>query len=319
MKKEELKPCNLRWIDCTQNMLMTLWDYCGGNLEIIYNNAYVYCFRTDTKVTKYEFNHFREEEGVLRYDEFLATESEDVTELTDDILAKMKNYLRAEDTFIFVDIDLFDWMPGSICYQKYHWDHNSLLVKYSEEKQAFLAMDECDGKYETIWVTEEKLKKSLKKDNEGNVLWIKIEKQNPRHELSCSNIIHNAEVIIKSIGDRDDVLFYHLTEEGYEGLYYFDLCFMYLFRLVARQEANAKLFEYLNRQWKREAVQQISEQFLMLSKKWERTKNLFVKMYKTKRKRNEHLNMLNEMVHNNFRDEKNLWKFVIRELEPMAD
>ncbi|MFC9774199.1 hypothetical protein [Paenibacillus chitinolyticus] len=108
-----------------------------------------------------------------------------------------------------VNVDLYDWLPGSMAWKRFHWYHYSLFNGFDKERGTFYVIDDTLAGYEEHEVPEERLLKAYG-NSEYNVnpsylgpafyVYNLHEKIQP-YELKLTEVVENAERLARELGE----------------------------------------------------------------------------------------------------------------------
>lgn len=312
MKK--IEPFNDVWLDCYNNLKTSLLQYIDKSyLARGYINNYTYEIMPYIFENSKEFYCITEEQRIIDYEEF--TEQKYANpENEEEFLEILKEQISNKDGFALMRTDLYDWMEGSVCWHRYHWDHYALIVDYDKENKRFLAFDEKGGNYIKLYVPESKLYKCVYHTKDFEIFRFITLNNNSNIVLpSIESIKQYATGIIDSIDDCKPIDLWEMEEFILEGGHYKDLNGVFLQKIEGRQKANSFLLCWASKNYSalKDRCKEFEVGFNELSAEWSKIRMALYLLYMRKNNRKEKILELNSMVHACFDKERKLWTSVI--------
>ncbi|MFF2886821.1 hypothetical protein [Paenibacillus sp. NPDC057967] len=125
----------------------------------------------------------------------------------DTVLEEIRDMLRGGRN-LSVNVDLYDWLPGSMAWKKFHWYHYSLFNGYDEERGTFYVIDDTLAGYEEHEVPSERLLKAygnaeynVNPNYMGPAYYVYNLQDNIQpYELKLAEVVENAERLVKELG-----------------------------------------------------------------------------------------------------------------------
>lgn len=125
----------------------------------------------------------------------------------DTVLEEIKDMLKGGRN-MSLNVDLYDWLPGSMAWKKFHWYHYSLFNGYDEERGTFYVIDDTLAGYEEHEVPSERLLKAygnaeynVNPNYMGPAYYVyNLQDRIQPYELKLSEVVDNAERLVKEIG-----------------------------------------------------------------------------------------------------------------------
>lgn len=153
-----IKPFKDFYMNCWLNNYFSYLTYLESSYKIAsYTNSYSYTIK-DFKYNPLKFitvdysksyKDLFEKEYITQEFYSFRDENNFNKELKEIILSGKPLYLY---------IDLFNWIPNSLVWQKYHWNHFSFIVGFDDEKRIFYAIDDdANGNIDIRYIPESRL------------------------------------------------------------------------------------------------------------------------------------------------------------------
>ena len=263
------------WIDCAFNAnfsILTSLDKSYRNAALL--NSYTYAIVEAGTSFDNLINYVKLEPA---YDQLYLTQSiisiqpvnlKDSNNLLDSLKFVLK------ENYFFLGVDLYNWIPNSLCWQKYHWEHYSLIKGYDEEKDVFIVFDSDMSGYCEHEIPSARLEKAaLDCSFEISGYVISFNPEPGEYNLEKQSVIENAERLITEIEDSFARL-WKFSDYDIQEAYMFDLMAVFTNEISERQIANKKLIEELinlNLIGDTSLIRDFNE----LKLGWEKIKNLF--------------------------------------------
>lgn len=300
------------WINCYANMVLSLICYKNGSDNVIYRNDYNYILQRDTQLGYDDFYFLDYDEDFVKLEEIADTKFIKFDGTGEELVQKIKEYVTGEDAFIAIDVDLYDWIPNSICYKKYHWNHFSLITDYCEDKDKFICFDEMHADYSSFYVSAEQIANSLIRRGDVNLIEINQIKEGFSGKVTLGEVLTNARRIIDDIESMRDEIFYKLDDEGYRKRCYMDLIAMYYQRIENRHYRNKSLLKIIDNLYVDVSLDKEAEGFADLAKHYERIRYKLIKLYVSESNRERNLELINKEMNEAFDIEQGLWNYLLK-------
>lgn len=311
-KMKNIEPFNKVWLDCYNNLKLSLLLSVDKTLEIHgYENLYEYYKGKEVSGGGVEFNYITVEQKVCQYEQFSKIEEKDFVnqkDFNECIIHQLSKPLG----FVLIRVDLHDWLEGSVSWKKFHWDHYSLLVEYDSEKQVVTAFDELQGQYVKFQVDINTLYGHLSHNSRFSqlrLITLKDEFELPVVDLEKCK--YNAKRLIENIDKVYNSEFWKMNDNDFRARSHMEVNGVFLQRIEGRQDANQKLIENIldNQEYEdRHRLENIHEGFSLLSKKWQGIRMELFRVYFDDRNRLKLLNVLNESMREALLYERKLWE-----------
>lgn len=313
--RKEIRPFNDFWINCKATILYSLIVTLGEEFRsLTYNNNYTYevlCFPAPSGrwVNEVRLNPLQQElyETVLQDPITLRYEDEERA------CVEIREYLD-RGRLVMVGVDLFYWIPHNMCYNKYHFEHYAIVNGYDSNKDTFYVMDTDNEGYKEFEIPSSHLLKAMMECTlPYDAIAYKLCEREELSDLiySSKQVIKQAKKICKSINGVRKKDFFLMEDTDYAQGFYRDNCVMYLLQINCQMKANRLFFEYLIEDKKIDGLSDIYECVEKLEKEWTNIRNTVSKIY-LKPECKMRMVEMNERIRQQFEEEQNIWKEVIR-------
>ncbi|MGE5558161.1 MAG: hypothetical protein ACM3WV_06050 [Bacillota bacterium] len=285
-----LTPFSDYWMDCRLNNIFSVIISRESSYKAAaYMNNYSYLKHTGDYEKIIYFNlmdvkylHAFEktiEECILRYEPYLMSRDENITK---QLIEPIKKYKH-----VFLNVDLFYWIPGNLTYGHSHCDHYSLITGYDDNKKEYRAFDDDVKGYGLHLVPEERLIKaflnSKYKDPPAFILYLRDEFQ--EYRLNISQVCRNAGRLIDELAAFDVTGMWEVREgcdemkkpEAYQGV--MTAYITGATKIMNRQIGNKLLFKYLFslKHLKECHLTRLVNYADSLAKEWQKIKNILIR------------------------------------------
>lgn len=309
---KNIVPYSDSWINCYANMVLSLICYKNGSDNVSYCNNYNYILQRDTQLGYDDFYFFDYDDDFVKLEEIANTEFITFDGTGEELVQKIKEFVAGEDAFVAVDVDLYDWIPNSMCYKKYHWNHFSLITDYCEDKDKFICFDEMHADYNSFYVSAEQVANSLIRRGDVNLIEINQIKEGFSRKVTLGEVLTNARRIVDDIESVRDKIFFKLDDEGYRERHYMDLIAMYYQRMESRHYRNSSLLKIIDNLYVDVLLDKEAEEFADLAKHWEKIRHRLIKLYVSESNRERKLELINKQIKEAFDIEQGLWNDLIQ-------
>jgi hypothetical protein len=309
---KSIKPFNRVWLDCYNNLKLSLLIYLNPEYEMRgYENVYKYSHIDFCAKSGKNFNCITEDQYYVEYEEFSYLEK--LNPPTEEYFLNIViSHLKSEKGFVLMRTDLYDWLEGSVCWHKFHWDHYSLLVDYNEQDDTLLVYDEAGGQYKSFNVCRKSLYCHLSNNKDfEKIRLITINNDVSLKSIQLSKLVENAKKIVDSIEICTKKEFWHMQPSDYETNEYKDLNGVFLQKIEGRQNANVLFMDMLASKDKlksREQLIQWKHAFEQLSNEWRNIRIALYIIYKKEKNREAKLVLLNGKIQRCLLTEKKIWE-----------
>lgn len=324
MLKRRIEPFNKIWIDCDTNRTMSLLTYSNEKYEILaYLNDYEY-YTGLAFIDGFGFDYITVEKKRIisqRYcKRIFFCESIESENYFEEIKLKL-----AEGKYIIAAVDLFYLIEGNLCYGKYHWPHYTMITDYLDETKCYTIFDDKNSTYISYEIKEEALKMAIcNADLNPKMYAIEMKSKYEFSNITAYDIVENAYATIRSIKTGLDKTFWKLRKRDYERQEYMDLEALHLKEIESRQISNSCLMTCLKDFVicdKKDTFELYSEQFMELSKKWGKIRQLLYRLYLSE-KHEEYLEKINARTQSCLMEEERMWyeiaRYIMNECEDIS-
>ena len=316
MKKHKIEGFNEFWLDCQTASLYSLLYSKIKNYELFaYCNDYSYEMNQAVTLTGKGYHTISVSTDTImeRLWEFLFWEEKELELIGNkNAVDELKAYLD-KGWLIFVGVDMYNWMPGSMSYHTYHHYHYSLLCGY--EKDVFLVCDN-NGEFQEFSVNEDVLIEAYSNCNKDEIpddaIAVKLKEDFNGKVISYNEIKKNAKEILRSIEKvlEFDKSFWIYNIKDYKEEFEYDKLVMDTLRILCRMKANRLLFRYLYDKYLEASFLDISTEFYQIEKEWEKQRNGLL-LYFYRENVLEHYLTINRKMRQLFVREKSVWQRVM--------
>ena len=172
--KNNILPFNEFWVNCDFNSRFSiLTSYDEAFRKFAYNNTYKYTIA------------WRKEADTRLYDMYIESTNDECANCLDYIPVsgiKEKNHMPGvikklvlNNEAFLIGVDLYNYIQGSVCWNKFHWYHYSLVKGYDDQKDIFYVLDDNLSGYHEFEIATQKLIMAAKKnqmDYDGYIVLI---------------------------------------------------------------------------------------------------------------------------------------------------
>lgn len=312
-----IQPFDDFWINCWVNGVFSIVNSIEPSFyKAVCMNDYYYKMLTNHRDKT--FVHPSVEYYKERYEAYGALPDSCVESLffkdEDNFLSEVKERLLINQV-VLVMVDLFNWIPKSFTYHRYHWHHYSMVTGFDEEKRVFYVFeDDLDG-FNMHEVTEDTFIDAFK--NSAYYLYpsadfspakvINIPDKISPYKIDLQLIIKNAVRLKNEISDIDVSKLWNMGEDSALESY-IDFALPGINIISNRHKANGTLFKLLGTESMVDS--ELSEQFVYLAREieegWEKFKKL---LGKSQLKKQIDIVKIQGICGELFKKELNMWDF----------
>lgn len=246
------KPFKEDWLNCYHQTIFSVLTTIEPSYELAaYINDYRYIISLEETPSKAKFNTLFIKPvnnfGIKYLDESLAL-SKPFTFQDNDYFGFIKELIN-KGKLVTVGVDLFYWIPNSLCWKRYHWEHYSFINGLGlNDKKVFYVFDESYEGFGEYKVPEKRFRIAVKHstlDPHGYLL--DAPENVGAYKLSLDEIINNAKQLAKELELLSMNLqpLWHLSEDDFSTGEWRDLNVMYLHQIINRHKANEVLIDEL--------------------------------------------------------------------------
>lgn len=317
MKK--IEPFNKVWLNCYNNLMLSLLTSVDSSYETYgFENQYKYYVGNEISGGGVKFNYLTVNQDICNFETFSTIEEKNFSD-EKEFKACIVQHLCNKDGFVLIYVDLHDWLEGSICWKKFHWEHYSLLVDYDKDTRKVIAFDELNGKYVKFQVYIDELFNHLSKNNHcSQIRLVTLKKAFSLPKLDMKNYVYNAKKIINNIDAARKNEFWLINEYDFKAHSHMELNGVYLQRIEGRQEANKKMLEeFMNKskEHSREGFKELCNGFSLLVDKWRNIRFNLFKAYFDDNNRAMLLEQINWDMKKALLHEKKIWQEFVKVME----
>lgn len=192
----------------------------------------------------------------------------------------LKGFIK-KNKIVLVGVDLFYWIPNSVCWNKHHWEHYSFVNGFNDEKKVLYVFDENFSGYNEFEIPEDRFIKAIANcPLEPHGYICKLSKNIERFELLLCEIRDNAKRIVDEINKIIPVTFWELSEEDFVGGHMCDLISTQIFQIVNRHITNQLLIKELDDEVLSPLIRNSLVKYCIeLQEGWALVKNQFIRIY----------------------------------------
>ncbi|EMS69248.1 hypothetical protein [Ruminiclostridium cellobioparum] len=280
--KLDFKPFELFWMNCQFNMLfsmLTSVDNSYKSAALLNDYSYIVNEMETPNSTKY--NELTVRPAINKYINMLLTERNPLNFENKEQCLKLLKELIKKKEIILLGVDLFYWIPNSVCWNKHHWEHYSFINGFDEEKRAFYVFDENFNGYNEFEIPEDRLIKAVMNfPLEPHAFICKLSKNIEKFEPSISEIKNNAGRIVNEINEIIPIAFWELCEKDFIEGHMCDLISTQIFQIINRHIANQILMQELESEICDGLISKSLVKYCIeLQEGWNLVKNKLLKIY----------------------------------------
>jgi hypothetical protein len=307
-----IKPFNDYWINCEFNMFFSVLTSFEPSYKFAaFLNDYSYDICELETPTNTKFNYITLKPMVNFREKYL----DKLFYLSQPINFKhqkgyteyLKEHIRNRE-FVMVGVDLFYWIPDSICWNRNHWEHYSLINGYSEEKKVFYVLDENNCGYNEFEIPEERFLVAVQNSPlEPHGYIKKVINEVGSFKLNIDDVICNAQRLRDELGAFEYAPLWQLSDADFDGGHMCDLLSMYIYQIINRHRANSFLFQEIKSYFQNgQIIDSIIQCSQALQEGWILIKNILVRTYFMD-ERKSNINDINERYKEVIDMERKMW------------
>lgn len=318
MDIKNVKPFSKIWFDCNGNMYLSVLQSIDEKYQYIAcNNEY----------------HYVNKPASTDLCNFTMLEMYTTWSIVGDMIKDAQNvdYENDEQFFdvvidtlnqgrnFFAGVDLFYWIKENFCFGKDHWLHSGLIQKYDEEKELFYVLDVGNDKnYGIFTIGKQELLTAVREGHARNEISFScdLDVSAGVKNITIGSLKDNAQKLIKNLSDVVKSEYFWMDSRDYAEGYYADINYVFLGRIVQRQNANAMLIEELYRRGfiNKEIMNELHDIAEELSQGWllVQCKESMLFSQKDLRRKIENVNIKMKKL---FDREKEMWTLFCKAIE----
>lgn len=268
------------WVNCWFNSNFSILTSVNRSyVDAAYMNSYTYITEdyqtptgTDLRILKLGFTD-EVEKVVLSAVNLTPIMLEDTERISNQIITMLKT------NYLYVGVDLYEWIPNSICWQKYHWEHYTLVKGYDESSDSFIVFDENYNGYGAHLIPRLRFEKAITASPfEIDAFLIDFKGDVCDYTICTDDVRKNADRISNEL-DNSRAEHWQLSKKDISEGHMLDLFSLYSFGISNRQIANGLLVYKLKSYGalSTDEYRLLASIFKELSDGWEKIKNSFMK------------------------------------------
>jgi hypothetical protein len=177
---------------------------------------------------------------------------------------------------IAIGVDLFYWISGSYCWNKYHWQHYAMITGFDDEREIFFTLDDNVNGFGHFEIPAERFYQASQSFYRNEALntdayIVNVDNDLEQFELTLKEVMFFTEKLKQKLGNIDAMSLLDLNGQAIQITDWFDLFVKYVHQVINRQTANALLFKSLgdlNLIRERSLVSGLIQQANTLKKDW---------------------------------------------------
>ena len=282
-----IKPFKDFWINCVFNMKFSILISIEPSFKYnSYLNNYIYEVleietSTGTKVNYLNLSALCIFDTSWKSDSLFS--SEPINFKHDNNYLNLIKRLVSEGNMIVVGVDLFYWIPNSICWNKHHWNHYSLINGFNDEKKVFYVLDENRKGFNEYEIPEERFCLAINNSTlDPNGFICKVSNDIKRFKLSLDDVIINSRKLIDNLNKMKNNSLFQFSNRDLKERHMMDLFAMYISQIENRQKANKLLFYAMQDEkliTENDIMDTLIKYAIELHDYWSIVKSKFVKVY----------------------------------------
>ena len=238
------------WMNCWFNANFSIITSIDSSyIDAAYLNSYMYYLEEYTTPINTDINILRIDLSKDQF-EFMSKIVHTVPFMFDEsktVVSQVLDLLK--HNYLFLGVGLYNWIPNSICWQKHHWSHYSLIKEYNPHKDAFIVLDEDYNGYGVHEIPryrfeEAVMNSDLKCDGLCDGMIVNYNKNINKYEIDYTIVKNNAKRLLNELAAMFDDC-WMLTSKDVEEGHMLDLFSMYCFGIASRHMANILLIQRL--------------------------------------------------------------------------
>ena len=282
--RQNFKPFKLFWIDCQFNTLVSMLISVEPSYQpapLLNSYSYLVGEEQTPNMTKYNYlcvkptaQYWDKYKKVL-YAQRKPLDFKDKLHCVDIVKRLVKR-----NKVVVVGVDLFYWIPNSICWKKHHWTHYSFVNGFDNKKRVFYVFDESFSGYNEFEIPEDRFITAIMNCQDSpHGYMFKLAKRIEKFQFNFSEVKENAKRIVDEINKIIPLTLWELSEEDFNGGHMCDLLSTQIFQIINRQIANQLLFEELDEVLSLPVRSVLSQYCRELQEEWTLVKNKLVRIY----------------------------------------
>lgn len=238
------------WMNCYFNMYFSILISKEPSYRLAaFLNDYQYSIYESETVRKTRFNGLMLNSMVNFHHQYLEEMVSNRAPINFKEDEKFSEYLKdlvRKNEVIFVGVDLYYWVPNSVCWNNYHWYHYSLINGFDEDKKVFYVLDDNQSGFDEHAIPEERFCTAIRNSTLNPHGFInKLPGDIGKFSFSISDVRTNAVRLAGELELMGHDMLWQMSDEDFDNRDRCDLFSMYLYQIVNRQKATQVLFQIL--------------------------------------------------------------------------
>ena len=283
---------------------------------LAYLNDYHYYFKVAQTSEDYYFDYITLEKRVILLQKFCTIEKKYSTIEDSTFLEEAKENLK-NGNYLIIGVDLFDWIEGSLCFERYHWTHYTLVTEYCEDSNTFVVFDDKNSKFVEYSVRQDKMLNAMHHcDLQPKAYIIRLMDEIEFPDITSHALAENAYEIIRSIRTGLDRTYWKLSSTDYKDKWFMDLNALFMKEVECRQVSNKYLMDNVSNflpQNQIHSLEDIGNKFFDLSKRWGKIRMMLYRLY-VSGNYEEILEKINSRIKCCLEDEIQLWYDFVKQI-----
>jgi hypothetical protein len=162
------------------------------------------------------------------------------------ILERIKDLIR-QQKIISLGVNLFEWIPHNLGWQKYQWSHFTLVDGFDDDQEVFFVLDDDFRGYGYHAIPAQRFYQAVmaaKTDPEGFI--INVPKELEPFEITLDDVWFFSNRLKTELESLTMKSFGQISDYETKNWVVFELFLMYIFQIANRQTANILLFQALS-------------------------------------------------------------------------
>lgn len=310
-----VKPYSEIWFNCKENMLLSLLTTEDERYrDYVINNGYMYVWeRYDLKSDNKTL--LLHNDRICKLENRIDVKTENIKfdskeQMFDLIEQELKKKMR-----LLVGVNLFYWIPDSICWEKHHWYHYSLITGYDRDKQLVYVLDDNKTGYSQFEIPQDRFWMAVYHSEypmEEKLQRMTYEIKDSFKQFTVRDMLANCENIIECVEYFTDRNLWVMDDIDYQEQYHLDLNILFINQIINQHKANGLLIERLRKEnlLENEVYEESKEQHGKVLEGWNRLMVAFGRIYFSVINRKQNLDRANALLRNILNDEKKMWEVI---------
>jgi len=193
--KKIILPFDKYWIDCEFNAIFSVMTSIDESFyDFADINAYSYKLRNDKTPCGTDVEFIKLDNAKYIQSEYVTgciSKTPITLKDSEDMLVTIIKLLT--DYTLLVGVDLYNWIPRSICWQKYHWGHFTLVQSYNKAEDTFSVLDESLTGYGEHRIPRERFIDAIQNSKQNEDGFILHYNTPSKYRLCFDDVLLNAQ------------------------------------------------------------------------------------------------------------------------------